>query len=59
MIDLPKSEGYDAILVVIDCQTKMSHFIPCHKDMNTQQFAKAFMKEIFPLHGLPNEIITD
>jgi len=57
--DLPKSEGYDAILVVIDCLTKMSHFIPCHKDMNTRQFAKSFIKEIFRLHGLPNDIITD
>jgi len=45
--DLPKSEGYDAILVVIDRLTKMSHFIPCNKDMNARQFAKAFIKEIF------------
>jgi len=57
--DLPKSEGYDAILVVIDRLTKMSYFIPCHKDMNARQFAKSFIKEIFRLHGLPNDIITD
>jgi len=57
--DLPKSEGYDAILVVIDRMTKMSHFIPCHKDMNARQFAKSFIKEIFRLHGLPKDIITD
>jgi len=57
--DLPKSEGYDAILVVIDRLTKMSDFIPCHKDMNARQFAKSFIKEIFRLHGLPKDIITD
>jgi len=57
--DLPKSEGYDPILVVIDRLTKMSHFIPCYKDMNAGQFAKSFIKEIFRLHGLPNDIITD
>jgi len=57
--DLPKSEGYDAILVVVDCLTKMSHFIPCNKDMNARQFAKTFIKEIFRLHGLPKDIITD
>jgi len=57
--DLPKSEGYDAILVVIDRLTKMSHFIPCNKDMNARQFAKTFIKEIFRLHGLPKDIITD
>ena len=45
--DIPESEAYDPILVVIDRLTKMSHFIPCRKDMNAQQFAKAFIKEIF------------
>ena len=57
--DLPKSEGYDTILVVIDRMTKMSHFIPCNKDMNTRQFAKTFIKDIFRLHGLPKDIIMD
>jgi len=57
--DLPKSKGYDAILVVIDRLTKMSHFVPYNKDMNARQFAKTFIKEIFRLHGLPRDIITD
>ena len=57
--DLPMSQGYDAILVVIDRLTKISHFIPCYKDMNTRQFAKSFINEIFRLHGLPNDIIPD
>jgi len=57
--DLPKSEGYDAILVVIDRLTKMSHFIPCNKDINTRQFATTFIKEIFRLDGRPKDIITD
>jgi hypothetical protein len=57
--DLPKSEGYDTILVVIDRLTKMSHFIPCRKDLDTRQFANLFMKEVVRLHGLPRDIITD
>jgi len=57
--DLPKSDGYDAILVVIDQLTQMSYFIPCSKDLNGRQFANLFIKEIVRLHGLPNEIITD
>jgi len=57
--DLPKSEGYDTILVVIDRLTKMSHFIPCSKDLDVRQFANLFMKEIVRLHGLPQDIITD
>jgi len=57
--DLPKSEGYDTILVVIDWLTKMSHFIPCSQDLDARQFANLFIKEIVRLHGLPHDIITD
>jgi len=57
--DLPKSEGYDTILVVIDGLTKMSHFIPCSKNRDARQFANLLMKEIVRLHGLPHDIITD
>jgi len=57
--DLPKSEGYDTILVVIDRLTRMSHFIPWSKDLDARQFANLFMKEIVRLHGLPHDIITD
>jgi len=57
--DLPKSDGYDTILVVIDQVTKMSHFVPCSKDLDRQQFANLSMKEIVRLHGLPHHSITD
>jgi len=45
--------------VVIDRLTKMSHFIPCSKNLDARQFANLFMKEIVRLHGLPHDIITD
>ena len=57
--DLPDSDGYDTILVVIDRLTKMSHFNPCRKDLDARQFATLFSKEIIRLHGIPREIITD
>jgi len=57
--DLPKSDGYDTILVVIDRLTKMSHFIRCSKDLDAGQFANLFTNEIVRLHGLPQDIITD
>ena len=40
--DLPNSDGYDTILVVIDRLTKMSHFIPCRKDLDARQFGTLF-----------------
>ena len=57
--DLPKSEGNDAILIVIDRLRKMAHFLPCTKEIDTWQFSELFMRQIFRLHGLPKDIITD
>jgi len=57
--DLPKSKENDAILIVIDRLTKMAHLLPWTKEMNARQFSELFVREIFRLHGLPNDIITD
>ena len=57
--DLPKSDEYDVILVVINRLTKMSHFIPCKKDLDAWQFATLFMQNIVRLHEIPRDIITD
>ena len=46
VMDLPNLDRYDTILVVIDHLTKMSHFIPCNKDLNARQFATLFLKKI-------------
>jgi len=59
MTDLPKSDGYDTILVVIDQLTKMSHFIPCWKDLDAHEFDNLLMREIVRLYGLPDDVITD
>ena len=46
VVDLPKSHGYDAILVFIDRLTKMSHFIPCAKTTTAPDFARMFLDHI-------------
>ena len=56
---LPKSDGYDTILVVIDRLTKMSHFISYKKDLDARQFATLFKQHIVRLHEIPRDIITD
>ncbi len=56
---LPKSKGYSVIMVVVDRFSKMIHLIPFKEIPNSKQTAKAFLKNIFKLHGLPNEIFTD
>ena len=51
--DLPTSNGYDTVLVVIDRLTKRSHFIPCKKSLDARQFATLFFKEIIRLCNDP------
>ena len=59
IIDLPTSNSYNTILVVIDRLTKMGYFIPAKKTDTATDQAKYFIDTIVRLHGLPTEIITD
>ena len=56
---LPPSKGYTVIMVVVDRFSKMIHLIPFKQIPDAKQTAKAFMENIFRLHGLPKDIITD
>jgi hypothetical protein len=57
--DLPESDKFDSILVVVDRLSKMAHFIPCSKDISADQTASLFLKHVIQLHGLPDDIISD
>jgi len=56
---LPPSKGFTVIMVVVDRFSKMIHLIPFKDIPNATQTAKAFIKHIYKLHGLPYDIITD
>ncbi|GJZ98564.1 retrotransposable element Tf2 [Tanacetum coccineum] len=57
--DPPKSQGKSVILVVVDRLSKYAHFIPLQHPFNAQQVAQSFLDNIYKLHGLPNNIISD
>ena len=46
IMDLPRSEGSDAILIAIDRLTKMAHFIACTKDINARQSLRPIFVKI-------------
>ena len=56
---LPKSQGFDAIFVIVDRLTKMSHFIPTSTDCSAVDLARLFFNNVFKLHGLPKEFVSD
>lgn len=56
---LPKSDGYNAILVVVDRFTKYAHFFPLKYLFTAMQVAKVILNNIIKLHGIPRTIISD
>ena len=39
--------------------TKMTHFIPLPTRVSAQKLARIFLREIWKLHGLPTNIVSD
>ena len=58
--DLHRSNNCTELWVVIDRFTKMAHFIPLEEDKKTAtDLARIFAREIWRLHGLPRDIVSD
>src|SRR6266436_6384874 len=56
---LPDSEGFSAILVIVDCLTKQVIFIPSHDMVNAPQVAWLFLIHVFSKHRVPAHITSD
>ncbi|CAI7905689.1 unnamed protein product [Closterium sp. NIES-53] len=60
IMDLPRTpRSYNAILVVVDRLSKMTHFIPTHTTVTAPDTARLFFDHIVRLHGFPSAIILD
>jgi IS30 family transposase len=56
---LPKSEGKDVILVVLDRLSKYAHCMALSHPYSASGVAKIFMNNFYKLHGLPASITSD
>jgi len=56
---LPKSNGYNAICVIVDRLTKRAHFIPINNQFSSKDMTQLLYDKVYPLHGLPLQIISD
>jgi transposase InsO family protein len=57
---LPVSNGYDAILTIVDhgC-TRAAIFLPCKTTVTGQEIAKLYYDNIYRWFGLPNKVISN
>jgi len=56
---LPRSGQADCILVVVDKYSKFAHFIPLRHPYTALSVAKAYMDQVYKLHGMPSSLISD
>jgi hypothetical protein len=56
---LPRSGGFNCILVVVDSFSKYVHFLGLQHPFTTASVAKLFHAQVYRLHGMPSVIVTD
>lgn len=56
---LPTSNNYTAILVVVDRLTKLAIFIPTTNEVTAEGLASLYLHHVWRHHGLPESIISD
>jgi hypothetical protein len=56
---LPLSNGFDAVLVIVDRLTKMRHYVPCYMTDNAEDVSRIFIREIYCLHSALVSVVSD
>jgi hypothetical protein len=60
IVSLPCTEaGHDAIMVVIDRLSKLTHLIPTVTEATAPDVAELFVNHVVKLHGMPDTIVSD
>lgn len=56
---LPLSNGYTDILVIVDWLTKQAIFIPTIRSIDATGLAQLFIKNVFSKRSTPSHVISD
>ena len=57
--DLARVGGHVTMLAIVDRFSKMADFIPYSKTISTEETNDLFLKNVFRLHGLREDITSD
>lgn len=56
---LPESNGFTAILVIVDRLSKQGIFIPTTDNLTASELAYLFVLHVFSKHGVPSHVTSD
>jgi hypothetical protein len=56
---LPESNNYNAILVIVDRFTKMAHLAPTTNNATSEDIAQLIIDKVVTPHGIPESIVSD
>ncbi|KAL4290180.1 hypothetical protein GQ457_14G026510 [Hibiscus cannabinus] len=56
---LPRSNGKEAILVVVDRLTQYGHFFALPRHFDSAYIAKVMVQGVVKLHGIPKSVVSD
>ena len=59
IMDLPLSNSFNSILMVVDRFSKETEFILCNKTATAVDTAKLYLFHVWKDHGLPRTIVSD
>ena len=59
IMKLPVAAGKDAILVVCDRLSKMTHFVATTEGTSAEGLARLFRDNVWKLHGLPESVVSN
>jgi hypothetical protein len=59
-VGLPHTQaGYDSTWVIVDCLTKVAHFIPVKTTYSGAKLVELYLSRTVCLHGVPKKIVSD
>ena len=59
MTHLPKSKGFDSVMVVVDRVNKMAHFMSTRDTATAQEVGRLYFDKVVKHHGMQKSIILD